>query len=161
MDLGELLARTKVLGAALIVAFVAAVLLPATARAQAPEPAGAQDHERVAARGDCFDWQRAVAGVGTWWESRAQCPRSDDDTIHYAWESDPLHDTRICVQGKGVRWSYRKDRFIRRWFSLGCGTSGGGEVPWRGPNGADVLGYPKVRAQVQLGFLPGGYAWRA
>ncbi|KRC49000.1 MULTISPECIES: hypothetical protein [unclassified Nocardioides] len=129
----------------------------------------------VAARGICGNWKGAVAGYTGWATSKSECNVFGSSSTPakpyqwgYTWQIPPYSNGRICVQGLGYKWSATKKKTVSTWVSLGCGTSGGGKVPWYGPkrtlNGKTyylgVAATPKVRAKVQLGFLGGAYSWK-
>lgn len=140
-----------------------------SARAQAaPDP-------DVAARGTCDGWQSAVAGLTTWATSRDKCPftgrvstPAKPEFAKYTWTIPPGSNGRICVEGQGWYWNAKKKKSVAKWVSLGCGTSGGGTVRWVGGRYVlkgkvyyhSLMGYPKVRAKVQPGFLGAAYAWK-
>ena len=61
---------------------------------------------------------------------------------------------RICVEGQGYTTG-ANGQTVRKWYSLGCGTSGGGTVPV-----GNRIVNPTVRASTWLGFLGGLYRWK-
>lgn len=161
-----------------VVALAALSQVPSTASARptvASHEASVAPLDEVAARGICGNWKGAVAGYTGWATSKSDCSVFGSSSTPakpyqwgYTWQIPPYSNGRICVQGLGYKWSATKKKTVSTWVSLGCGTSGGGKVPWYGPkrtlNGKTyylgVAATPKVRAKVQLGFLGGAYSWK-
>lgn len=173
------LLRLLVASLALCVAGLAAVAQAPSVAAAAPPGAVTVSAplaaDVVAARGICGNWKGAVAGYGRWLTSKSECSvfghtstPANPAKLGYSWQIPPYSNGRICVQGLGYIWSSTQQKTIAKWYSLGCGTSGGGTVPWRGKpfkiNGktyyTGVAATPKVRAKVQPGFLGGAYSWK-
>lgn len=141
----------------------------------APAPAAPAAGGDVVVRGTCDGWQSAVAGVTGWATSRDKCPftgrvstPANPEKAKYTWTIPPGSNGRICVEGQGWYWNAAKKKSVAKWVSLGCGTSGGGTVNWVGSRYVlkgkayynSTMGYPKVRAKVQPGFLGAAYAWK-
>ncbi|MFJ9315672.1 hypothetical protein ACIRN4_15895 [Pimelobacter simplex] len=163
--------------AVLVGAFGLALLLMApSARASvAAEPTASP--APVPQRVDCDKWRSAVAGLTKWAKSKskstcsymsAQSPVSKPAFKGFAWSIPPGSNGRICVQARGYGWDNKAKKTTVKWYSLGCGTSGSGKVPWHSARitykgkayygGAAAM--PEVRAKVQPGFLGAAYAWR-
>ena len=170
MNTSHLRRRVGVLLAA--VGLVALVMTPsAPARAVAERPVGAAS---LAQKG-CDQWRSAVAGYTKWAKSKSSCsyvgPKSTPAKPAkkgFAWSIPPGSNGRICVQAKGYSWDKKAKKTVAKWYSMGCGTSGSGSVPWTGwlvtyqGKSSYLAGtaMPEVRAKVQPGFLGGAYAWR-
>lgn len=162
----------RALGLPLLIASLCAViasLIGAPAAQAGAAPAG------VAQRAICGNWKGAVAGYGKWLTSTSECSVFGATSTPakpakwgYSWSTAAGSNGRICVEGLGYVYSKKAKETVAKWYSLGCGTSGGGTVPWRGKphkvNGKTyyygVAATPKVRAKVQLGFLGGAYRWK-
>jgi hypothetical protein len=134
-----------------------AIAIGALLATASPAAAATHGDGPVARAAGCGDWTGAVAGWGRWLKSKSDCAvfGSPGWRVGYAWATQPGTNTRICVQALG--YVKRKTGPGRRakWFSMGCGTSGSGTVPW-----GNTAAVPTVRAKTQLGFLGGLYRWR-
>jgi hypothetical protein len=64
----------------------------------------------------------------------------------YSWRVQPGSSTQVCAQGRGF-----DAQGHGHWYSLGCGASGRGTVPW-----GKILGNPQLRAR-SLNILTGGF----
>ncbi len=87
----------------------------------------------------CMDKQ--VSGLpGNAWGPESICGvavfGSNGYSRYYTWGKAQWADTSGCVQGRGF------SNGTPTWYSLSCGTSGSGFVPW-----GNVLGNPKARAK--------------
>lgn len=71
---------------------------------------------------------------------------------YYSWYVDGVN-TSACLQGQGWYTGYNGGSFglWSAWYSLGCGKSGGLQVPWD-----NVANYPKVMASSMYGYFGGG-----
>jgi hypothetical protein len=69
----------------------------------------------------------------------------------YSWSVGVGSDTNVCVQG----WGFDAAHPRGGWFGLGCGSSGGGTVPW-----GNVLAMPKLRAKSYAIFMGAAVPWR-
>ena len=68
----------------------------------------------------------------------------------YSWNVQAGSITQVCAQG----WGFNAKHPRGAWFGVGCGSSGGGTVPW-----GNVLALPKLRAASYT--LTGGFVpWR-
>ena len=119
---------------------LATLTLLLAAAALAPSPASAE----------CADWRSAAAGFGGWVTSTGTCAVAGHPGFResYTWATQPGTTTFICVQGRGISGGFK-------WYNLGCGTSGGGLVPW-----GNATAMTQVRAKVAPGFFGGLYKWR-
>jgi hypothetical protein len=68
----------------------------------------------------------------------------------YAWSVGVGSEAQVCVQG----WGFDSAHPHGGWFGLGCGSDGGGTVPW-----GNVLAMPKLRAK-SYSFLGTAVPWR-
>ena len=105
------------------------------------------------------DWTNFVAPLGGGWS-----PAISRGTVHnhvsekyYNFYVDPFSYGSACGQGSGYYTGYNGGSFglWKNWYGLGCGTSGGGRVPWD-----NVMAYPEFMAramQVYL-YVPGAFA---
>lgn len=94
-------------------------------------------------------------GPGTSWYGPYQRNTSLSGCCHkyYSWAVDPNLSTQACLLGQGWYTGYNGGSFglWSEWYSLGCGKSGGAQVPWD-----NVSAYPKVMAKSQYGYYGGG-----
>lgn len=131
---------------------VMATVLPsnlASAQSQPPERGGAS-----------CDWQGAVAGYSDWAVSNGNCSFTSNTFRYYEWTIPPGSNGRICVQARGWKYDSTQKKNVVVWTGLGCGTSGGANVPWCKGAPNPCIGMTKVRAKVQPGFLGAAYNWR-
>lgn len=72
---------------------------------------------------------------------------------YYYWSVDPVLPSSACLQGQGYYTGYNGGSFglWSAWYGLGCGKSGGFNVPWD-----NVTAYPKVLSRSQAGYYGGG-----
>ena len=135
---------------------VAGVLFAATATTASARPEGVSAGVKQTPVGGCGDWVSAVAGIGRWITSVNGCGVFGHPgyRMGFSWATQPGTNTRICVEGQGYTTG-SNGQTVRKWYSLGCGTSGGGTVPV-----GNRIVNPTVRAKTQLGFLGGLYRWK-
>ncbi len=130
---------------------------------------------RAAAAAPCNTYKSAVAGYGGWATSTSNCSfasatssASSPAKWGYSWSLPPYSNARICVEGLGQTNDPTTNKTVAKWYSLGCGISGSGKVPWHGPKYTlkgktyyyGVAATPKVRAKVQAGFMGAAYDWK-
>lgn len=129
MNLITKAALVAVTGASVVAVSASAASASTTA---APVPASAAPCDTAA-------W----GGFGTWGPvAHSKCGfigAKPDSKKGYTWAVISGSAARACVQGWGYDGNGRG-----RWYSLGCGTSGGGAVHW-----GNVAGVPKVRVLSQ------------
>jgi hypothetical protein len=103
----------------------------------------------------CQDWRGAVAGITGWAKSTSDCALFGNNStrVGYSWAVQAGSNALICVQGLGFVTPASGPK-KRKWYSMGCGSSGSGTAPW-----GNAAAYPEVRARIQWGVI-GLYRWR-
>jgi hypothetical protein len=85
---------------------------------------------------------------------------TNDATVTYNWDVATGSSGKACVEGLGHERLAGPDTYghapiVDKWYSLGCGTSGGAELPW-----GYVAAVPQVRAQSENVPLGTYVDWR-
>jgi hypothetical protein len=132
-------------GMAVATAAVAATLFAGTATA---------DTGQVRLANACTDPHQASGVIGKWGpasESTCAVFGSPGHKQGYSWNVQESTNQYACVEG----WGFDKKHPKGGWFSLGCGTSGKGSLPW-----GNVAANPKVRAKSMGGSIAVIVDWR-
>lgn len=128
---------------ALVAAVAAAGTVVASAGVAGAAPANA-----------CTDPHQASGVIGKWGPvSKSSCAVFGHAGYKqgYSWNVQESTNQYACVEG----WGFDAKHTKGTWFSLGCGTSGKGSVPW-----GNVAANPKVRAKSMGGSIAVIVDWR-
>ncbi|KAA9159658.1 hypothetical protein FPZ12_020040 [Amycolatopsis acidicola] len=95
----------------------------------------------------CTDPHQASGIVGKWGPvSKSNCAVFGHNGYKqgYSWRVQEGTNQYACVEG----WGFDSKHTKGKWFSLGCGTSNKGTVPW-----GNVAANPQVRAKSMGGSI--------